>query len=267
MRTKDFFAFIALLALIGTSFSCKNSQPFSNGRWVDLSYEFSSETIYWPTAESFRLDMVSAGMTEKGYYYAANNFSAAEHGGTHLDSPIHFAEGAKTVEQIPVEQLIGEAIVIDVTEQALENHDYLIGIPDFENWESKHSRIPDNAIVLLNTGYGKFYPDKQKYMGTDQIGEEAVSQLHFPGLDPRAAEWLINNRKISAIGLDTPSIDYGQSTHFQSHRILFAQNIPAFENVANLEMLPPTGSFVIALPMKIKGGSGAPLRMVAFIPE
>lgn len=267
MRYKDIFSIIVSLGLICTLFSCKQNQPFTKGKWIDLSYEFSSESIYWPTAESFQLDVVSAGMTEKGYYYAANNFSAAEHGGTHLDSPIHFAKGAKTVEQIPIEQLIGEAIVIDVTKQALKNPDYLIGISEFENWESKHSRIPDNAIVLLNTGYGNFYPDKQKYMGTDQRGEEAVSQLHFPGLDPKAAEWLINNRKVSAIGLDTPSIDYGQSTHFQSHRILFAKNIPAFENVANLEMLPPTGSFVIALPMKIKGGSGAPLRMVAFIPE
>jgi kynurenine formamidase len=267
MRYKDHLSIFIFFVLILINVDCKTNEPFSKGKWIDLSHEFSSETIYWPTAESFHLDTVFNGMTEKGYFYAANNFSAAEHGGTHMDSPIHFAKGAKTVEQIPVEQLIGEAVVIDVTEQAMKNPDYLVGISDFENWELKHSMIPDNAIVLLNTGYGKFYPDKQKYMGTDQRGDGAVSLLHFPGLDPKAAEWLVNNRKISAIGLNTPSIDYGQSTLFESHRILFAKNIPAFENVANLEMLPPTGSFVLALPMKIKGGSGAPLRMVAFIPE
>lgn len=265
---RNFIAAIIFFAYMITA--CSESQPrhtlFPSGRWIDLTHDFSSETIYWPTAETFAFDTVFAGITEKGFYYTAFQFCAAEHGGTHLDAPIHFAEGRKTVDELPLEQFIGPAVVIDVSEKAFKDRDYLVSIEDFTEWEAKHGALPENVIVLLRTGYGQFWPDRVKYMGTDQRGEAAVADLHFPGLDPEAARWLVENRKINAIGLDTPSIDYGQSQLFESHRILFAENIPAFENVANLDQLPETGAFVIALPMKIKGGSGAPLRIVGLVP-
>lgn len=204
-------------------------------------------------------------MTDKGYFYSAYRYSAAEHGGTHLDSPVHFAKGAHTVDEIPLQQLMGAAIVVDVTRQCSSNPDYRVSIADFQNWERRNGRIAPGTIVFLRTGFGKYYPDRKKYLGTDERGEEAVAKLHFPGLDAAAARWLTENRPIKAIGLDTASIDYGQSTLFESHRILFEKNIPAFENVANLEQLPLKGFSVIALPMKIKGGSGGPLRIVALL--
>ncbi|MCI0479966.1 MAG: cyclase family protein [Candidatus Dadabacteria bacterium] len=234
---------------------------------MDLTHDFSSDTVYWPTGEGFKLETVFDGTTDKGYYYAANKYTAEEHGGTHIDAPRHFAEGRQTLDEIPVESLTGNAVVIDVSKKAMADPDYQIGIEDFTEWERVNGRIPDDSIVLLNTGYAKYWPDKVKYMGTDKKGQEAVKELHFPGLDPAAAKWLTENRDISAIGLDTPSIDYGQSQLFESHRVLFRENIPAFENVANLDRLPPKGAFVIALPMKIKGGSGGPLRIVALVPE
>ena len=237
------------------------------GGLVDLTYEFSSETIYWPTAGSFELETVFAGTTDKGFYYSAYQFTAAEHGGTHIDAPIHFAANRQTVDQIPLEQLMGEAAVIDVSAKASGDRDYQVVVEDFTIWESKFGEIPPGSIVILRTGYGKYWPDRAKYMGTDELGAEAVAKLHFPGLHPDAARWLVKNRSINAIGLDTPSIDYGQSQLFESHQILFDKNIPAFENLANLEQLPSTGTFVIALPMKIKGGSGGPLRIVAIIPD
>jgi kynurenine formamidase len=153
--------------------------------------------------------------------------------------------------------------VIDVTRSCEGDPDYRVQSADFENWERMNGRIPAGAIVLLRTGFGKYYPDRKKYMGTDERGAAAVAKLHFPGLHPDAARWLTQSRSIKAIGLDTPSIDYGQSTLFESHRTLFDKNIPAFENVANLDQLPLKGFSVIALPMKIKGGSGGPLRIVA----
>ncbi len=235
------------------------------GQWIDLTHDFSEETIYWPTADTFKLDTVFEGVTDKGFYYAANQFCAAEHGGTHIDAPVHFAKGANSIDQIPIEQLIGKSIVIDVSEKALKEQDYQINVNDFTKWESVNGKIDDGTIVLLNTGYSKYWPDRKKYMGTDKRGASAVAELHFPGLHPDAAKWLVKNRKIKAIGLDTPSIDYGQSKYFRSHQILFKNNVPAFENVANLDQLPATGSLVFALPMKIKGGSGAPLRIVAVI--
>ncbi len=205
-------------------------------------------------------------MTEAGYYYGANNFCAAEHGGTHLDAPIHFSEGNHTTDQIPLERLVGPAVVVDVSEAAASDADYLISVDDLEAWESTHGRIPNRSILLLRTGWGARWPDRESYLGTDLTGEKAVPELHFPGIDPDAARWLVENRNIDAIGIDTASIDYGQSSLFETHRILLAENIPAFENVASLDRLPETGAFIVALPMKIGGGTGGPLRMVGVIP-
>jgi kynurenine formamidase len=265
MINKKIFSYLFLGVLL--TLNCAKQYSFPKGKWIDLSHDFSSETIYWPTSQTFKLDTVFAGVTEKGFYYTANNFSTAEHGGTHIDSPIHFAKDRQTVDQIPLEHLIGPAVVIDVSEKALNDRNYQVSVEDITKWESKNGNIPDNSILLLRTGYSKYWPDRVKYMGTDKRGSEAVSELHFPGLHPETAKWLVQNRKINAIGLDTPSIDYGQSQLFESHQILFDKNVPAFENVANLDKLPEAGSFIIALPMKIKGGSGGPLRIVALILE
>ena len=170
-----------------------------------------------------------------------------------------------TLDEIPLQQLLGPAIVVDVTRQCATNRDYQVTSENFQNWEKQNGRIPAGTIVLLRTGFGKYYPDRKSYLGTDERGAAAVAKLHFPGLHPEAARWLTQNRAIKAIGLDTASIDYGQSTLFESHRTLFDKNIPAFENVANLDKLPSKGFSVIALPMKIKGGSGGPLRIVAIL--
>ncbi len=237
-----------------------------NTQIVDLTHSFSEETVYWVTAKEFELEVVAKGQTDNGYYYSANNFATAEHGGTHIDAPIHFAEGRHTVEEIPLEKLIGEAIKVDVSKNALNNPDYLVSVEDFLEWEKKEGKqIPDGSIVLLHTGFASYYPDKVRYMGTSLRGFEAVKLLHFPGLDPEAATWLVKNRNIKSIGIDTPSIDYGQSKDFQSHVILLSENIPAFENLTNLDQLPSKGFEVVALPMKIKEGTGAPLRAVAIL--
>ena len=253
---------VVVLILVGPVMAQK-SGAFPSGRIVDLTYAFDANSVYWPTAEQFKLETDFEGMTDKGYFYSAYRYSAAEHGGTHLDSPVHFAKGRYTVDELPLQQLIGAAIVIDVTAQCATNRDYLVSVADFENWEKRNGKITAGTIVLLRTGFGKFYPDRKKYLGTEERGAEAVAKLHFPGLDPAAARWLTTNRAIKAIGLDTASIDYGQSTLFESHRALFEKNVPAFENVANLDQLPAKGFSVIALPMKIKGGSGGPLRIIA----
>lgn len=267
-----------LLLFFGLSFSSQAAffqQPdqdrsgvLSEVRIIDLSHAYSEETVYWVTAKEFRLDTVFAGQTDKGYYYSAFDFETAEHGGTHIDAPIHFAANAQTVDEIPLRKLMGPAIKIDVSSKAMNDPDYLISIDDLTGWEKEQQmQIPDGSIVLLHTGYSGFYPDREKYMGTAERGEEAVKKLHFPGLSPEAAQWLVDKRNIHAIGLDTPSIDYGQSRDFRSHVILLSQNIPAFENLTNLDQLPVKGFEVIALPMKIKGGSGAPLRIIALLPD
>lgn len=255
---------ILLLALAG----CRAAPPpaFPGGPVVDLSHAYDANALFWPTAKRFRLEKVADGMTPGGYYYAANDFFTSEHGGTHIDSPIHFAQGQLTVDQIPLERLMGPAVVIDVAESAGRNADYQVTTQDIERAEARDGRIPDGAIVLIRTGFAKRWPDAATYLGTAERGEAAVAKLHFPGLHPDAARWLVANRAIAAIAIDTASIDYGQSTGFESHRTLFAKDIPAFENLASLERLPARGAHVIALPMKIAGGSGAPLRVIAILP-
>ncbi len=256
---------ILLGAILMTGCAVKKHEGFPQGEWIDLSHDFASDTIYWPTAEPFKLDTVAAGINEKGYYYSAYQFSAAEHGGTHIDAPVHFAEGRNTVDRIPLERLIGPAIKVDVSAKASADPNYQVSVVDFESWEARNGRIPDDSIVLLQTGWSQYWSDRLKYLGTDKRGNEAVAELRFPGLAPDAARWLTENRKIKAIGLDTASIDYGQSQLFESHRTLMGKDIPAFENVTNLDKLPEKTAIVIAMPMKIRGGSGGPLRIIAFV--
>jgi kynurenine formamidase len=258
---------ILFTAVLGMAACANQSGEFPKGEWLDLSHDFSDETIYWVTAEPFKRTTVSEGMTPGGYYYSAYNYSAAEHGGTHIDAPVHFGEGKKSVDQIAVDQLIAPAVKIDVSTKAAADRDYLITVDDIKGWEAANGPIPEWGIILFYTGFGSKWPDKKAYLGTDQTGQDAVKDLHFPGLHPDAAKWLVENRKFKAVGIDTASIDHGQSTDFKSHVALMTNNIPAFENVANVDKLPTKGFHVIAMPMKIKGGSGAPLRIIAFLPQ
>lgn len=238
----------------------------TGGRWVDLTHAFSESTIYWPTdTTGFVLDEQAFGFTDGGWFYASYEFRSAEHGGTHLDAPIHFAEGRLTNEQIPLSSLMGPAAVVDVSERA--DADYLVTVEDLTSWEEEYGGLPRGGILLIRTGWSTRWSDRALYLGTDLTGPLAVAELHFPGLDPEAARWLVENREIVAVGIDTPSLDYGQSANFRSHVILYSENVVGFENVTNLGSLPPTGSFVVALPMKIEGGSGGPLRIVGFVPE
>jgi kynurenine formamidase len=238
-----------------------------DGKWIDLTWSFDEQSVYWPTNVPYNHETVFQGMNDRGYYYSSFKFCAEEHGGTHFDAPMHFAKGGHSVEEVPVEQLVGEGVVVDVTAKAAMNRDYQVSAEDFVLWEQQNGRIPDGAIVLLNTGFAQYYPDKQRYTGTTLTGAAGVENLHFPGLRPAAAKWLAEERKIKAVGLDTPSIDFGQSKDFLAHRILFAKNLTAYENLANLNRLPAKGCWIIALPMKIKGGSGSPLRIVAWLPK
>jgi kynurenine formamidase len=268
---KQLHAVVVILVLAAAS--CTASPPplpappgnALSGTAVDLSHDYSDQSIFWPTAESFRLQKVADGVTPQGYYYAANNFASAEHGGTHVDAPLHFAQGKWSVDQIPVQQLIGDAAVIDVSAAAATQPDYQVTVADLEAWEKAHGSL-NGTIALIRTDYSKRWPDAAKYLGTAERGEAAVPKLHFPGLHPDAAKWLVANRTVKAVGIDTASLDFGQSSLFETHRVLYERNIPGLENLSNLDRLPARGATLVALPMKIKGGSGAPLRAIALVP-
>jgi kynurenine formamidase len=237
------------------------------GRLVGLTHPFDASTIYWPTEEGFKLESEAAGPTDLGYYYAANRFTCAEHGGTHIDAPRHFSEHGQTVDQIPLERLVGPAARINVAQQCAADRDYQVTVEDLESWELFNGSSLEDRIVLIYTGFGKHWPDREKYLGTTEQGREGVAKLRFPGLDPSAADWLIKKRHVRMVGIDTASIDHGQSREFLTHRRLCEDNVPALENVANLDQLPADGFTLMALPMKIAGGSGAPCRVVAIVNE
>jgi kynurenine formamidase len=240
------------------------SNSIDESKLVDLTYDFDEKTVYWPTAKPFLWEKEAWGKSEGGYWYTAARYSASEHGGTHFDSPIHFGEGKMATDQIPMNRLIGPAAVIDVSRACEKNADYRLRVEDIRAWEQSNGRIPDDSIVLIRTGWGKFWPDKRKYLGTDAPGD--VANLHFPGISREAAEFLAKERKLDGVGIDTASLDYGATKDFIAHQILNGANIYGLENVANLERLPARGATLIALPMKIKGGTGGPARIIAILP-
>ena len=236
-------------------------------RIVDLTHPFGTEMIVWPTEQEFRLIIQHAEDTPGGYYYASNRIEMPEHGGTHLDAPIHFSRGKQTLDQIPLERLVGGAVRIDVQSQCARDRDYQVRVRDIERWEIAHGRIPARSIVLVDTGFAEFWPNRKEYLGTELRGPEGAQSQHFPGMHPDAAAWLVRERQVKAVGIDTASIDYGQSTTFESHVALLSHNVPVFENLADLQGLPEKNFDVIALPMKIAGGTGGPLRIIAVLPR
>jgi len=232
-------------------------------RILDLSYAFDDKTLYWSAEESFVHKPVSFGRTEAGYWYASYTFAANEHGGTHLDAPIHFGEGRQSVEQIPIERHIGPGVKISIADKAAADPDYRLTAADIRAWESRRGPIPPGAIVLVHTGWGRYWGDRLKFFGSDVPDDTA--ERHFPGIGQDAAELLARERQIAMVGIDTASLDYGPSRDFIAHQVLNGANIAGVENVANMDRLPEDGFLILALPMKIAAGSGAPCRIVALL--
>jgi kynurenine formamidase len=258
---------IALVAIAGAAlFTRVQPVDLSKQSMIDLSHSYGPSTVFWPTSPiRFELKKLAFGKTEAGYFYAANTFCMPEHGGTHLDAPLHFSESGRPAEQIPLEQLIAPAVVIDVTARAWADRDYRATAEDVLQFEKANGNIPRGTIALLRTGWSRHWPNAKSYLGDDTPGD--ASKLSFPSYGAEAAKLLIEERGIAALGIDTASIDYGRSSDFQVHRIAAAKNVPGLENLTNLDRLPPRGAIVIALPIKIEGGSGGPLRAVALVPR
>lgn len=256
---------LLLVATLGPRPAAGQPIDTDGRRIVDLTHPFNEQTVYWPTSPSkFQLDQLAYGPTAGGYFYAANAFCTPEHGGTHIDAPIHFAEGRRTVDRIPIEQLVAPAVVIDVSARAAADPDYELSAADVLEFEERYGRIEPRTIVLLHTGWSRHWPDRRAYLGDDTPGD--ASRLGFPSFGADAARLLVVERGAHALGVDAASIDPGRSTDFMVHRIAAEHDVPGLENLTNLAELPPRGAFVIALPMKIEGGSGGPVRAIAFVP-
>jgi kynurenine formamidase len=232
--------------------------PSGKTRVLDLSYAINDKLVPWPGDEKFFEAKVNATIEKNGYF--TRSFWMLEHYGTHLDAPAHFPLGKTTVDQIPAKQLMGPAVVLDVRAEGAQNADFQLPAASVEAWEKRHGRIPEGAIVLLRTGWASRWPDAQHYRNQDAQGK-----MHFPGFSSGAAKLLIE-RKVSGLGCDTMSIDYGASGDFAVHRLTLGAGLYHLENLADLTELPESGAFVIAAPIKLEGGSGGPVRVFALLP-
>ncbi|HUO84097.1 MAG TPA: cyclase family protein [Thermoanaerobaculia bacterium] len=239
---------------------------FSYVRLVDLTHSYNQETMYWPgEGARFELKSLAHGKTEGGYFYSANAFSTPEHGGTHMDAPLHFFEKGRSVDEMPLERLTGPIVVLDISEKVRENPDYLLTMEDFDRFELRNDgRIPKGSYVLVRTGWDQHWGDAQAYLGT---ADGDVTKLRFPSIHPAVGRTLIRGRKISGLGIDTPSVDPAQSKTFDTHIVAAIDDVAILENLTNLHLLPERGAWVFALPMKIEGGSGAPVRVLALVKE
>jgi len=255
---------IFILGLLGGLLLSCGKTTRNEKKILDMTYEYDSGTIYWPTAKHFELKKLSWGINESGWWYASNEYSASEHGGTHADAPIHFAQGGRTMDEIPLAEWIGPAVKIDVTDKCADDRDYRLTVADIQGWEKKHGPVPEGSWIIMYTGIGtRFYPDKRQVLGTEKTGEAALPELSFPGFSVESVEFLLRERSISGIALDTPSIDYGKSQNFEVHQVLFAGDKLALENIAHLDKLPEDGAVLYVIPMLIKDGTGAPARVFA----
>jgi kynurenine formamidase len=266
MKTTALLSLLAAggAAMVASHGPSSSTFDLARVRMVDLTHPFDDKTPYWPTATTgFELKTVSKGRTPGGWFYSAYSFCAPEHGGTHLDAPVHFAEAGRTADQVPLAQLSAPGVVIDVSAKAAADPDYRLTVADVRAWEGAHGAVPAGSIVLLRTGWSARWPDRKRYLGDDTPGD--ASHLHFPSYGKEAAEMLVRDRKAGVLGIDTASIDYGASTDFAVHQVAAAANVPGLENLDRLEEVPATGAWIVALPMKIGGGSGGPLRAVALI--
>ena len=260
---RKYFSAVLMMSLISLE---TQGIDLSNHDFIDLSYAYNEDTIYWPTSPSkFSLKRLAHGQTEAGYFFAANTFATPEHGGTHIDASIHFHAMGRTVDQIPLEQLFLPGVLIDISDKTLHDRNYRLTREDVLLFEATHGQIATGTAVLLRTGWGKFWPDVKAYLGDDTSCDD--SNLMFPSFGESAVRLLVEERKVALIGLDAASIDYGPSKDFIVHRIVSEHNVPGIENLANLDKLPATGFMLVALPVKIEGGSGGPVRAVALVPK
>ena len=226
---------------------------------VDLGHALSPKNPYWPGPgyEPFKFDIFA---TIEKDHVLSGRVAFAEHTGTHLDAPNHFVAGQVSVDKIPLKQLFGPAVVLDVRQQVAANPDYQLTPADITSFEQAHERIPDNAVVFMYTGWDQRWDDYEKYKNAD-----ARKVLHFPGFSTEAAKLLVDERNIAGIGIDTLSVDYGMSTDFMVHHIVHGKGKFHLENVANLGTIPAAGAFVIVAPIKIENGTGGPARIFALV--
>jgi kynurenine formamidase len=263
MKTRSLiigYALAIALLLSGQQRQASPTLPPSGFRAVlDLTHTLSAQTpAFEPSAKPLFSAKTVATLEQDKHF--ARTISLPEHFGTHLDAPAHFARGLWTVDNIPPERLVAPLVVFDVSANLKNNADYLISVEDIAQWEHAHGQIPPGAVVITRTGWDSRWNSAKDFRNADNKGIK-----HFPGYSLDAAKFLVEARSIFGLGIDTLSIDYGPSPDFPVHQYVLAHSVYQLEGVANLNRVPASGAIVVVAPMKLEGGSGSPVRILALV--
>ena len=229
----------------------------SNWRMVDLTHVLAPDVPTYTGAPGMESKTL-ATVEKQGVYI--NEVTLLEHVGTHVDAPAHFAKDGIPIDRLPVEKLVLLAAVIDVSAAAAKNPDYAVTADDLQRWEQHHGPLSARHIVVVHTGWGARWPDPARYRNADEQGV-----MHFPGVSVEATR-MLRTRGVPAIGIDTLSADPGAAKAFDAHKDFLGGGYHV-ENLANTDKLPEAGAVIAVAPLPLRGGSGSPARVIAFVPE
>lgn len=256
LSRRDFLGMAAGIAAVAASARAQTQvQGRSFGNVADLTHVYGPDFPMFPGAASPKIT-VAVTIKENGYY--GNNLQIWEHTGTHMDAPAHFGEGAPTADLLPINRLIAPLAVINIQAKAEQNEDAEVTIDDIRAWERQNGRLRAGSFVAMYSGWESRVGDPKRYINLD-----ASNVQHYPGFSPAAAEFLVQEREIVGIGVDTLSLDFGASKDFKTHLTVLPAGKYGLENLANLSNVPPRGATVIVGGPKHKGASGGPSRVMA----
>uniref|UniRef100_A0A131YUH4 Kynurenine formamidase n=1 Tax=Rhipicephalus appendiculatus TaxID=34631 RepID=A0A131YUH4_RHIAP len=235
------------------------STSWAGRRVVDLSFSYNDRTVYWDEDGRFRIN-ATVQSNDVEDWVLLDEFSTPTHGGTHMDAPRHFSKIGWSASEIPLDRLLMVPIaLIDVQAEAARNASYLMPLAEVLRWEAQNGPLPNNCLLLIRSGWSKYYNNRNAFYGTDQYGLR-----HFPAIEPATVEFLTRQRNLAGVGIETASVDFYGVT--RSHHLLAAANVYILENLADLSLVPPVGAHAIVMPMKIDGAGGAPTRVAALLP-
>jgi kynurenine formamidase len=255
---------VVVALIVATGANSSSSVPGKENsivytRVVDLSHRISPKIPLWPGDPPVVLKVV-ATWAKDGYYL--RKFSIGEHSATHMNAPNSFiSDNTQAITSYPAEQRVVPAVVIDIRDKAAHNPDYQLTKQDVLDWETQHGQIAPGSFVILFTGWEDKWDHPKAF-----INQDAHGNLHFPGFAGATTRWLLADRQISGVGIDTHGVDPGLDTSYATNTQIAEAHKIAIECMANLDELPPTGSTLVLGPLRLRGGSGSPLSVMAFVP-
>lgn len=258
------FAFMLVIASSAAASQAANTDKLLDQlaagqlKTIDLSHVINSKTPdFFGDKDVYHFSHATK-VREDGY--STGTFQTPEHFGTHVDAPVHFVKGAATIDKIQAKRLILPAVVIDVRQQVEKNPDFELTVPVIQEWEKQNAKIPPNAAVLLLTGWSQRWDSASKYRNPDPS-----EQMHFPSYSAEGAAFLIEARRATAIGVDTLSIDPGDSKTYPVHKIAGSHDVYIMENLNNLDQLPARGIVLFCGVPALEDGTGCFARVLALV--